>query len=71
MLEMNYKEKISHAIKLFKFYDLSTAQVIQTKATTECQARKNLGKKSLIFIARIRLYSTMEYQSSNCYFGRL
>ena len=41
--------------KLYKFYDLSTAQVIQTTATTERQARKNLGKQSLIFIARIRI----------------
>ena len=57
--------------KLYKFYDLSTAQVVQTKATTEREARKNLGKQSLIFISRIRLYSTMEYQSSNYYFGRL
>lgn len=38
--------------KLYKFYDLSTAQVVQTTATTERQARKNLGKQSLIFIAR-------------------
>lgn len=60
MLEMNYKEKISQVIKLFKFYDLSTAQVVQTTATTERQARKNLGKQSLIFIARIRLYPIVE-----------
>lgn len=60
MLEMNYKAKISHAIKLFKFYDLSTAQVIQTTATTEREARKNLGKQSLIFISRIRLYPFIE-----------
>ncbi len=60
MLEMNYKEKISQVIKLFKFYDLSTAQVVQTTATTEHQARKNLGKQSLIFIARIRLYPIVE-----------
>lgn len=46
--------------KLYKFYDLSTAQVVQTKATTERQARKNLGKQSLIFIARIRLYPIVE-----------
>lgn len=38
--------------KLYKFYDLSTAQVVQTTATTERQARKNIGKQSLIFIAR-------------------
>lgn len=55
MFEMNYTEKFSQAIKLFKFYDLSTAQVIETTATTERQARKNLGKQPLIFIARIRL----------------
>ncbi|OTP86782.1 hypothetical protein B6D12_13250 [Gilliamella apicola] len=46
--------------KLFKFYDLSTAQVIQTTATTERQARKNLGKQSLIFIARIRITPIIE-----------
>jgi hypothetical protein len=46
--------------KLFKFYDLSTAQVVQTTATTEQQARKSLGKPSLIFIARIRLYPVIE-----------
>lgn len=46
--------------KLYKFYDLSTAQVVQTKATTEREARKNLGKQSLIFIARIRLYPVIE-----------
>lgn len=47
--------------KLYKFYDLSTAQVVQTKATTEREARKNLGKQSLIFIARIRLYPIIEH----------
>ena len=46
--------------KLYKFYDLSTAQVVQTTATTEHQARKSLGKSSLIFIARIRLYPIVE-----------
>lgn len=46
--------------KIYKFYDLSTAQVVQTKATTEREARKNLGKQSLIFIARIRLYPIVE-----------
>ena len=46
--------------KLYKFYDLSTAQVIQTTATTERQARKNLGKQSLIFIARIRITPIIE-----------
>ena len=46
--------------KLFKFYDLSTAQVIQTTATTEREARKSLGKQSLIFIARIRLTPIIE-----------
>ncbi|MBC9130420.1 host cell division inhibitor Icd-like protein [Frischella sp. Ac13] len=46
--------------KLYKFYDLSTAQVVQTKATTEREARKNLGKQSLIFISRIRLYPFIE-----------
>ena len=46
--------------KLFKFYDLSTAQVIQTTATTERQARKILGKQSLIFIARIRITPIIE-----------
>lgn len=46
--------------KLYKFYDLSTAQVVQTTATTERQARKSLGKSSLIFIARIRLYPIVE-----------
>lgn len=46
--------------KLYKFYDLSTAQVVQTTATTERQARKSLGKSSLIFIARIRLYPVIE-----------
>ena len=46
--------------KLFKFYDLSTAQVIQTTATTERQTRKNLGKQSLIFIARIRITPIIE-----------
>lgn len=42
--------------KLFKFYDLSTTNVLETIATNENQARQNLGKQSLIFIARIRLY---------------
>ena len=46
--------------KLFKFYDLLTAQVLQTTATTERQARKSLGKQSLIFIARIRLTPIIE-----------
>ncbi|MFQ1000217.1 host cell division inhibitor Icd-like protein, partial [Gilliamella sp. BG6] len=46
--------------KLFKFYDLSMAQVVQITATTERQARKSLGKSSLIFIARIRLYPVIE-----------
>ena len=46
--------------KLYKFYDLSTAQVIQTTATTERQARKILGKQSLIFIARIRITPIIE-----------
>ena len=46
--------------KLFKFYDLSTAQVIQTTATTEREARKSLGKQSLIFIARIRITPIIE-----------
>lgn len=46
--------------KLYKFYDLSTAQVVQTEATTEREARKNLGKQSLIFISRIRLYPFIE-----------
>ena len=46
--------------KLYKFYDLLTAQVIQTTATTERQARKSLGKPSLIFIARIRLTPIIE-----------
>lgn len=38
--------------KLYKFYDHSTTQVVQSIAPTECQARNNLGKQSLIFIAR-------------------
>lgn len=46
--------------KLYKFYDLSTAQVVQTTATTERQARHNLGKQSLIFIARKPLTPTFE-----------
>ena len=46
--------------KLFKFYDLSTAQILQTTATTERQARKILGKQSLIFIARIRITPIIE-----------
>jgi hypothetical protein len=46
--------------KLFKFYDLSTAQVIETTAKTERQARKSLGNPSLIFIARTRLYPVIE-----------
>ena len=50
--------------KLYKFYDLSTAQVIQTTATTERQARKNLGKQSLIFIARIRITPIIERTST-------
>jgi hypothetical protein len=54
--------------KLFKFYDLSTAQVVQTTATTECQARKSLGKSSLIFIARIRLYPMVK---NSINFGRV
>ena len=46
--------------KLFKFYNLSTAQVVQSIALTEPQARKQLGGQSLIFIAQIRLYSLTE-----------
>jgi hypothetical protein len=46
--------------KLYKFYDLSMAQVVQITATTERQARKSLGNPSLIFIARTRLYPVIE-----------
>lgn len=50
--------------KLYKFYDLSTAQVVQTTATTERQARKNLGKQSLIFIARKPISPVFERSTS-------
>jgi len=60
MLKTNYQEKGNRETKLFKFYDLSMAQVVQITATTERQARKSLGKSSLIFIARIRLYPVIE-----------
>jgi hypothetical protein len=60
MLKMNYKEKFNHESKLFKFYDLTTAKVFEALAPTEQQARKSLGKSSLIFIARIRLYPVIE-----------
>ena len=46
---------IVSALKLFKFYNLLTSQIIQTIATTEHQARKKLSNQSLIFIARIRI----------------
>ncbi|OCG30316.1 hypothetical protein A9G33_08095 [Gilliamella sp. Choc3-5] len=60
MLKTNYKEKFNHESKLFKFYDLTTAKVFEALAPTEQQARKSLGKPSLIFIARIRLYPVIE-----------
>lgn len=47
--------------KLYKFYNSLTAQVVQTIATTERQARQNLGKQSLIFIARKPLTPTFEH----------
>ncbi len=46
--------------QLYKFYNLSTAEIIQTLATTERQARKNLSNQSLIFIARIRINPSIE-----------
>jgi hypothetical protein len=64
MLKMNYKEKFNHESKLFKFYDLTTAKVFEALAPTEQQARKSLGKPSLIFIARIRLYPVIEQARS-------
>ncbi|MFQ1000204.1 host cell division inhibitor Icd-like protein [Gilliamella sp. BG6] len=60
MLKTNYKEKSNRETKLFKFYDLTTAKVFEALAPTEQQARKSLGKSSLIFIARIRLYPVIE-----------
>ncbi|MWP48442.1 MULTISPECIES: host cell division inhibitor Icd-like protein [unclassified Gilliamella] len=60
MLKTNYKEKSNRETKLFKFYDLTTAKVFEALAFTEQQARKSLGKSSLIFIARIRLYPVIE-----------
>lgn len=50
--------------KIYKFYDLSTAQVIETIATTECQARKSLGKSSLIFISVICLHPVIDQTRS-------
>ncbi len=50
--------------KLYKFYDPSTDQVVQSIALTEPQARKNLGKQSLIFIARIRIHSAVEHSAT-------
>jgi len=38
--------------KLYKFYDLSTAQLVETMAVTEQQARQQLGNPFLIFVAR-------------------
>ncbi len=49
--------------KLYKFYDFSTAQVVQTTAANERQARDNSGKPSLIFIARIRIHSNVEHSA--------
>jgi hypothetical protein len=46
--------------QLYKFYNLSTAEIIQTLATTERQARKNLSNQSLIFIARIQINPSIE-----------
>ena len=46
---------IVSALKLFKFYNLLTSQIIETIATTDHQARKKLSNQSLIFIARIRI----------------
>ena len=54
MLNSNHKISINHNIKLLKFYSFSLAQVVKTIAFTETQARKKLGKQSLIFIASIR-----------------
>ena len=51
--------------KLYKFYDLSTSQVVQTTAANEHQARQHLGKPSLIFIARIRMNPAIE-RSATC-----
>lgn len=42
--------------KLFKFYNSKTAQFIETTATTERQARQNLGNSSLIFVSRKPLF---------------
>ena len=41
--------------QLYKFYVLSTAEIIQTLATTERQACKNLSNQPLKFIIRIRI----------------
>ena len=51
---------IVSALKLFKFYNLLTSQIIETIATTDHQARKKLSNQSLIFIARIRINSNIE-----------
>lgn len=39
--------------QLYKFYDLSNAEINQFLATTERQTSKNLSNQSLIFIATI------------------
>lgn len=38
--------------KLYKFYDLSTAKLVEMMAENEQQARQQLGNPSLIFVAR-------------------
>lgn len=41
--------------QLYKFHDLSIAEITQFLATNECQAHKNLSNQSLKFIIRIRI----------------
>ncbi|OCG08041.1 hypothetical protein A9G13_07545 [Gilliamella sp. wkB178] len=57
--------------KLYKFYDLSTANIVQSIASTEQQARRQIGKQSLIFVARKPLNPIIESQSRNYCFGGL
>ena len=55
--------------KLFRFYDLSTCTVHEVIASTEKEACSKLGNIRLVFIARKRLYPTIESQSRNYCFG--
>lgn len=55
--------------KLFRFYNLSTRTIHEVIAFTEKEARSKLGNIRLVFVARKKLYPTIESQSRNYCFG--